>query len=132
MLPENLPETAADRLDSWKDIAGYLRRDVSTVQRWEKREGLPVHRRLHHKLGTVYAFTDEVDAWWQQRGHGLGNVETGRSAGDQQQAGMGPGATLGRERLAWALAATFLVTESGDHLATEAGEQLLAEPSHGQ
>ncbi len=26
----------------------------------------------------------------------------------------------------------FLVTENGDLLATEAGEQLLAEPSHGQ
>jgi hypothetical protein len=28
--------------------------------------------------------------------------------------------------------ASFLVTDTGDLLATEAGEQLLAEPSHGQ
>jgi len=34
----------SDRLDSWKDVAAYLKRDVSTVQRWERREGLPVHR----------------------------------------------------------------------------------------
>lgn len=27
-----------DRLDSWKEIAAYLERDVTTVQRWEKRE----------------------------------------------------------------------------------------------
>jgi hypothetical protein len=27
-----------DRLDSWKEIAVYLKRDVTTVQRWEKRE----------------------------------------------------------------------------------------------
>ena len=27
-----------DRLDSWKEIAAYLKRDVTTVQRWEKRE----------------------------------------------------------------------------------------------
>jgi hypothetical protein len=27
-----------DRLDSWKKIASYLKRDVSTVQRWERRE----------------------------------------------------------------------------------------------
>ena len=36
-----------DRLDSWKEIASYLSRDVTTVQRWEKREGMPVHRHLH-------------------------------------------------------------------------------------
>ena len=26
------------RLDSWKEIAAYLNRDVTTVQRWEKRK----------------------------------------------------------------------------------------------
>ena len=51
------------RLDSWKAIAQYLGRDVTTVRRWEKREGLPVHRHLHHKLGSVYAYPDEIDAW---------------------------------------------------------------------
>jgi hypothetical protein len=38
-----------ERLDSWKEIAAYLKRDVTTVQRWEKREGMPVHRHLHEK-----------------------------------------------------------------------------------
>ena len=52
-----------DRLDSWKEIAGYLKRDVTTVQRWEKREGMPVHRHLHDKLGSVYAFRSELAAW---------------------------------------------------------------------
>ena len=28
-----------DRLDSWKEIAAYLNRDVTTVQRWEKARG---------------------------------------------------------------------------------------------
>ena len=56
-----------DRLDSWKDIAAYLKRDVSTVQRWEKREGMPVHRHLHGKLGSVYAFPAELDEWWRSR-----------------------------------------------------------------
>ena len=55
------------RLDSWKEIARYLHRDESTVQRWEKREGMPVHRHLHEKRGSVYAFTPELDAWWQGR-----------------------------------------------------------------
>ena len=55
------------RLDSWKDIAAYLKRDVSTVQRWEKREGMPVHRHVHDKLGSVYAFPAELDAWTRGR-----------------------------------------------------------------
>jgi TolB-like protein/tetratricopeptide (TPR) repeat protein len=54
-------------LDSWKEIASYLKRDVSTVQRWEKREGMPVHRHVHDKRGSVYAFISELDAWHQSR-----------------------------------------------------------------
>lgn len=56
-----------DRLDSWKEIAAYLRRDVRTVQRWEKRENLPVHRHQHDKLGSVYAFRAELAQWFQTR-----------------------------------------------------------------
>ena len=56
-----------DRLESWKEIAGYLRRDVTTVQRWEKREGMPVHRHQHDRLGSVYAFRSELDTWMAAR-----------------------------------------------------------------
>jgi Tol biopolymer transport system component len=56
-----------DRLDSWKKIASYLKRDVSTVQRWERREAMPVHRHLHDKQGSVFAFRSELDAWWESR-----------------------------------------------------------------
>src|SRR5688572_1594075 len=67
--PPGLPssDVVSDRLDSWKEIAGYLRRDVKTVQRWEKREGMPVHRHLHDKLGSVYAFRSELDVWSRDR-----------------------------------------------------------------
>jgi TolB-like protein/Flp pilus assembly protein TadD len=58
----------AGRLDSWKAIAAYLRRDVTTVQRWERREGMPVHRHLHDKRGSVYALASELDAWRESRG----------------------------------------------------------------
>ncbi|HSB76442.1 MAG TPA: hypothetical protein VLC12_12380, partial [Terriglobales bacterium] len=58
---------ASQRLDSWTEIAAYLRRDVRTVQRWERNEGLPVHRHVHDKQGTVYAFPAELDAWWHGR-----------------------------------------------------------------
>ena len=59
---------AADRLDSWKRIAVYLKRDVTTVQRWERREAMPVHRHRHDKQGTVYAYRFELDGWWASRG----------------------------------------------------------------
>ncbi|HEY7284821.1 MAG TPA: hypothetical protein VH497_05245 [Vicinamibacterales bacterium] len=62
------PDSAPDnRLDSWKEIAAYLNRDVKTVQRWEKREGMPVHRHIHDKIGSVYAFRAEIDAWARSR-----------------------------------------------------------------
>jgi Tol biopolymer transport system component len=56
-----------DRLDSWKEIASYLKRDVTTVQRWEKREGMPVHRHLHDRMGSVYASRAELDVWTRSR-----------------------------------------------------------------
>jgi Tol biopolymer transport system component len=56
-----------DRLSSWKEIASYLKRDVTTVQRWEKREGMPVHRHVHDRMGSVYAFRAELDSWVYSR-----------------------------------------------------------------
>src|SRR5580692_1238678 len=61
------PKSPPDRLDSWKEIASHLNRDVTTVQRWEKREGMPVHRHLHDKMGSVYASRAELDAWSNSR-----------------------------------------------------------------
>jgi hypothetical protein len=55
-----------DHLDSWKEIAAYLRREVRT-ERWERREGLPVHRHFHAKASSVCAFKDEIDAWLHSR-----------------------------------------------------------------
>ncbi|WP_158945096.1 PD40 domain-containing protein [Granulicella sp. S190] len=62
-----LSERLEDRLDSWKEIAAYLKRDVTTVQRWEKREGMPVHRHLHDRMGSVYASRADLDAWMRSR-----------------------------------------------------------------
>ena len=55
------------RLDSWKEIAAYLRREVRTVQRWEKTAGLPVHRLRIEKQSTVYAIKSELNAWYADR-----------------------------------------------------------------
>ncbi|HEV2489856.1 MAG TPA: hypothetical protein VGT03_08610 [Candidatus Acidoferrales bacterium] len=68
--------TAEDRLESWKEIAQYLRREVRTIQRWEKRDGLPIHRLQHDKLGSVYAFKSELETWIAQRDPCLDQDET--------------------------------------------------------
>jgi TolB-like protein/Tfp pilus assembly protein PilF len=65
MPPREKPPEA--QLDSWKEIAAYLGRDVTTVQRWEKSEGMPVHRHVHDKRSSVYALASELDAWRQNR-----------------------------------------------------------------
>jgi hypothetical protein len=56
-----------ERLDSWKEIAAYVKRTVRTAQRWEEHEGLPVRRLAHSRLASVYAFKCELDAWWESR-----------------------------------------------------------------
>ncbi len=62
-------------LTSWKAIAAVFGRDVRTVQRWEKEEGLPVHRHLHHRRHSVWANREDLEAWWQQRGPTLRATE---------------------------------------------------------
>jgi len=52
----------AERLDSRKEIVGYLKRDVRTVQRWEESEGLPVYRLAKGKRSPVHAYRAEIDA----------------------------------------------------------------------
>jgi len=63
------PQAAGERrrLDSWKEIAAYLGRGVRTVQRWERDEGLPVHRLAHAERGSVFADPAELTAWWKRR-----------------------------------------------------------------
>lgn len=56
------------RLDSWKEIARHLRRDVSTVIRWERERGLPVYRVPGGKLARVFAYPEELDRWLAARG----------------------------------------------------------------
>ncbi len=86
--------TTTDRLDSWKEIAAYLRRGARTVQRWERDEGLPVHRLQHEKLGSVYAYRTELDAWWETRKHNSIHV----SPAELPSVAVLPFADLTRER----------------------------------
>jgi Tol biopolymer transport system component len=89
-----------ERLDSWKGIAAHFDRDVTTVQRWEKREGMPVHRHRHDRAGSIYAFTAELDAWARGR-----NVRPGQeNSNDDESAiplGMPPRSALPAARSQW-------------------------------
>ncbi len=70
---------ASERLESWKEIAAYLKRGQSTVRRWEK-EGLPVHRHAHKNKASVYAYASEIEVWWNDGRARLELVETAAAA----------------------------------------------------
>ena len=61
------PPSSEPRLESWGEVASYLRRDIRTVQRWEKEQGLPVRRLVIGKQGQVYAYRSELDRWMLER-----------------------------------------------------------------
>ena len=74
--PARAPGTpASDRLDSWKEIAAYLRRSERTVRRWEQTESLPTRRHEHHRRASVYAYRSELDQWWEARGSTVARTE---------------------------------------------------------
>jgi Tol biopolymer transport system component len=107
-----------DRLDSWKEIAAYLKRDVTTVQRWEKREGMPVHRHLHDRMGSVYASREELDAWVRSR-----NLPTAQENGTEAPrpdppAPQGTAISSSRNRLrfVWTLTAVAIALAIGASL----------------
>ncbi len=116
--PEPFESPRTEKLDSWKEIAAYLKRDESTVRRWEK-EGLPVHRHTHKRKATVYAHKSEIDVWWND-GHGrVELVET---------------ATAGRRpRVVWWATAGLLLIAAG--LGLNVGgvrDRLLGRPKAGE
>jgi len=97
-----LPRPAEDRLDSWKEIALYLNRDVRTVRRWEKNQGLPVRRHQHQKGASVYAYRSEIDTWWKGKAERLAD-EPSSGADSSDGNDLNDPARRGRRRL-WAIA----------------------------
>jgi CheY-like chemotaxis protein len=53
-------------LQSWKEIAVYMRRGVRTIQRWEEL-GMPIHRIGDGVRAPVFAFAGELDEWMQSQ-----------------------------------------------------------------
>jgi Tol biopolymer transport system component len=95
-----------DRLDSWKEIAAYLGRGIRTVQRWEREEGLPVHRLVHEKRGSIYARRQELAAWWESRRLTLASSAAGSAAGTAAASRL--------ERVTWSSAMTNWPALSSD------------------
>src|SRR5436190_10570383 len=59
----NQPNNTEEPLSSWKEIGAYLQRNEATARRWEKEEGLPIHRHSHKRRSSVYAYPSEIDTW---------------------------------------------------------------------
>ncbi len=126
------PNTHADprgrRLESWKEIAAYLGRDVTTARRWEKQERLPVYRLQHSKLGSIYAYTSQLDAWRDKQALG-GAADAPAAEADHQPTRIWRarrGLLMGGVVLVGLLAATYLITRSRAVNATRPKIQSLA------
>ena len=84
------------RLDSWKEIAAFFRRDQRTVKRWEKERALPVHRIPGNGRGGVYAYPHELRRWLEQDGTAAteapaGSVPAGSAPPSPSGSRAGPG-----------------------------------------
>lgn len=75
-----MPQQEGERLDSWKEIAAYLGRDLRTVRRWEKDKRLPVHRVPGGERRAVFAYRAQIDAW-------LENLDGDESVSSSSEAG---------------------------------------------
>lgn len=86
-MPGN--ETEHSRtLDSWKEIAEHVGRDMRTAMRWAE-HGMPVHRVPGGKRGRVFAYAQEIDDWLIGAGaRGVG-LEAGETNTGSRESGVG-------------------------------------------
>jgi TolB-like protein/Tfp pilus assembly protein PilF len=126
--PNAHPDPRGRRLESWKEIAAYLRRDVTTARRWEKQERLPVYRLQHSKLGSIYAYTSELDSWRDKQALG-GATDAPAAEADHQPTKIWRarrGLLVGGVVLVGLLAGAYLTTRSRAVNATRPKIQSLA------
>ncbi len=58
-----------ETLDSWKEIAVYIKRSVTTCRRLEQELGLPIHRLEETPKARVFAYKEEIDGWTKKTQH---------------------------------------------------------------
>lgn len=51
------------RLETWKEVAAFFRKDERTVKRWEAERGLPIHRLPGGARSRIFAVVSELEAW---------------------------------------------------------------------
>jgi TolB-like protein/Tfp pilus assembly protein PilF len=115
------PPPNEPRLESWGEIAAYLRRDIRTVQRWERSHGLPVRRLVIGKQGQVYAYRSELDAWQRSRQPGFEDPSSLQAAPSPQEPPEVPPADAEddspqqdeRSRTGWKIAILIIVLLAG-------------------
>jgi len=73
----------SDRLETWKEIAAYLGRDLRTVMRWEKERSLPIRRFPGGGRAAVYAYRSEIDNWLNNSPGALAGETNGEIPGSQ-------------------------------------------------
>jgi len=126
--PNSHADRRGRRLESWKEIAAYLGRDVTTARRWEKQERLPVYRLQHSKLGSIYAYTSELDSWRDKQALG-GATDAPAAEADHQPTRIWRarrGLLVGGVALVGLLAGAYLTTRSRVVNATRPKIQSLA------
>jgi len=95
-----MAENSKRRLDSWKEIADYLGREVRTAIRWEKEKHLPIHRVPGGRRQAVFAFTDEIDAWLlSDPAAGLGIRDSSSGNGQADASVHKPGSSTPESRI---------------------------------
>ncbi|HEY3637177.1 MAG TPA: tetratricopeptide repeat protein [Rhizomicrobium sp.] len=57
------PPSQNRRLGSWKEVAAFFESDESTVRRWERERGLPIHRVPGGRGAKIFAYTEELQEW---------------------------------------------------------------------
>lgn len=99
------------RLDSWKDVAEYLARDVRTVMRWAKIDGLPVHHIGGTSHRAVFAWADEIDSWLAAQSAAARTRQHHAALSDPpDEAAPAPAATASsRRRWLWPVLAAALI-----------------------
>ncbi len=65
-------------LESWKEIAAHLHRNIRTCQMWEKDLGLPIHRLDGSPRARVFAYPDELDRWLHDKLNESATKPTGK------------------------------------------------------
>jgi hypothetical protein len=93
-VSSNIGSPHNQRLDSWKEIAAYLRRDERTAIRWEKDRGLPVRRVPGGKRQAVFAYASELDAWLTQETFSRATEPAGHKGDLESDRGSDPLAPL--------------------------------------